>query len=293
MQPVVAVEEVSGAPTRRRFLELPHVLDGRDPRFAPLVLAWERFRVDRHRNPALDGADWALLLARRAGRPVGRISVRIDDGSDSGTFGHWWVDEDPAVADALLEAATTWLAERGARTVTGPLTMTVDQELGVQVAGHDAAGRTGRPWQPPRLAEALADRGFEVVATRATWRLPVPPLDPSVARRAPERRSPTGAPDAAGPYADPRLTVPGGQAVPDVAPILRTSRWRGALEAGRRARAGTWDTAVVVGTVERPERTVPALLAAAAVAGYREVVAPWSPDGGDPEAVHATFTRPC
>lgn len=293
MQPVVQVEEVAGAPTRRRFLELPHVLDGGDPRFAPLVLAWERFRVDRHRNPALAGADWALLLARRGGTPVGRISVRIDDGSEEGTFGHWWVDDDPAVADAVLDAATAWLAERGARSITGPITMGPDQEQGVQVEGHDVPGVTGRPWHPPRLASALAARGFEVARARPTWRLAVPPLDASVTPRPPERRAPTGLPDPAGPYADPRLTVPGGRAVPDVAPTLRTSRWRGALEAGRRARAGTWDTAVVVGPLDEPERTVPTLLAASAVARYRELITPWSPDGGAPEAVHATFTRPC
>jgi|GEM_PF-1960765 hypothetical protein len=292
MQTLVQVEEVVGAPSRRRFLELPHVLDGADARFAPLVLAWERFRVDRHRNPALAEADWALLLARRAGRPVGRISVRLDAGSDEGTFGHWWVDDDAAVAEALLEAASAWLAERGARSMTGPLTMAPDQEEGVQIAGHAAPGLTGRPWHPPHLAEALVVRGFEVTASRATWRLSVPPVDATVGPRPPERRAPTGLPDPAGPYTDPRLAVPGAQAVPDVAPVLRTSRWRGTFEAGRRARAGRWDTAVVVGSVRHPEQTVPALLAAAAVAGYRELVTPWSPEGGDPEAVHATFTRP-
>lgn len=292
MAPVVAVEEVSGAPARRRFVELPHVLDGADPRFAPLVLAWERFRIDRHRNPALADVDWALLLARRSGRPVGRISVMADEAAGQGTFGHWWVDDDPTTPEALLEATSAWLADRGARSMTGPLTLTADQELGVQVAGHGVPGLTGRPWHPPRLAEALVAHGFEVAATRPTWRLAVPPAD-AATTRPPQRRVPTGLPDPAGPYTDPRLALGGASVVPDVAPALRSSRWRGTFDAGRRARSGAWETAVVVGPLDGPERLVPALLAAASAAGYRELVSPWAPEGGEPEAVHATFTRPC
>ena len=290
MAPVVTVEEVLGAAARRRFVELPHALDGHDPRFAPLVLAWERYRIDRHRNPALGDGEVALLLARRAGRPVGQISLRLHSGSTAGTFGHWWVDDDPAVAAALLDAAEAWLLERGAASMTGPVTLTAAQEAGVQVAGHDRPGRTGRPWHPPRLAEALLSRGFEVAATVETWRLPVSPGSGEF--RPPERRRPTGRPDPAGPYADPRLVVAGAAAVPDVAPTLRAGRSRGALAAARRARAGRWDTAVVVGSVEAPDAAVPALVEVASAAGYRALVAPWTPDpDAAPEAVHATVTR--
>lgn len=290
MTPVVTVEEVHGAAARRRFVELPHVLDGHDPRFAPLVLAWERYRIDRHRNPYLaEARDWTLLLARRAGRPVGRISVHVSPEGE-GHFGHWWVDEDPAVAGALLDEATAWLASRDATAMTGPLTMAADQEAGLLVEGYEHAGLTARPWHPPHLAEALLAQGFEVSATWATWRLPVPPgAEPP---RPPERRRPTGPPDPAGPYADPRLALLGAVAVPDLAPTMRSGRGRGALAAARRARRGTWDTAVVVGSVAFPEDVVPALLGAASAAGYDALVAPWTPDlHAVPEAVHATVSR--
>ena len=289
MAPVVAVDEVHGAPARRRFVELPHVLDGSDPRFAPLVLAWERFRIDRHRNPALEGAEWTLLLARRAGRPVGRISARLAEGSDEGQLGHWWVDDDPATADALLDAAATWSAERGARSMTGPVTFAPEQEAGVLIEGFDVPGLTGRPWHPPRLAEALARAGFAPAEQIPTWRLTVPTASGDA--QPPGRRRLTAALDPAGPYADPRLVFPGIRAVPDVADVVRSARGRGSLAAARRARSGDWSTAVVVGPVEDPERAVPALLDAASAAGYRWLVAPWSPDGREPETVHATFTR--
>lgn len=289
MAPAVAVEEVQGAPARRRFVELPHVLDGGDLRFAPLVLAWERFRIDRHRNPALAGRECTLLLARRSGRPVGRISAHLGEGSTDGWFGHWWVDDDPAVADAVLDAASSWLAERGATSMTGPISFTPEQEEGLLVEGHAVPGLTGRPWHPPRLAEALVRAGFAPAEGRSTWRLEVPAS--SGAGQPPGRRRPTAALDPAGPYADPRLSSPGILVVPDVAEVLRHARGRGSLAAARRARAGDWSTAVVVGPVEDPETDVRALLEVISGAGYRWLVAPWSPDGGPPETVHATFSR--
>ena len=73
--------------------------------------------------------------------------------------------------------------------------------------------------------------------------------------------------------------------------MLRSARGRGSLAAASRARVGRWTTAVVVGPVEDPERTVPALLEVASGAGYRWLVAPWSRDEEEPETVHATFTR--
>jgi hypothetical protein len=287
MASVVVVEEVTGAPARRRFVDLPHVLDGADPRFAPLVLAWERYRLDRHRNPYLAEADWVLLLARRGGRPVGRISAHLVDGDAEGRFGHWWVPDDRDVADALLDAAQAWLAERGCTTMTGPVTFTPDQEVGVLVEGVEVPGVTGRPWHPPHLADLLVRSGFEVATRHRRWRLTVPAGDPVPAPGG-RTRPPDG---PAGPYADPRLVLPAISAVPDVSGALRAPRLRGALAAARRARAGDWVTAVVVGCPSAPASDVPALLRAAAMAGYRELVAPWTPDDVPPETVHATFTR--
>lgn len=285
MAPVVAVEEVAGAAARRRFVDLPHVLDGADSRFAPLVLAWERYRLDRHRNPYLGEADWVLLLARRGGRPVGRISAHVAEGAAEGGFGHWWVADDAAVADTLLDAASSWLAERGCTSMAGPVTFTADQEEGVLVEGGAVPGLTGRPWHPPHLAALLAAWGLEEAERLPRWRLPVPSREEAAASP-PRSRAPDG---PAGPYADPRLVLPDATAVPDVSQVLRG---RGALTAARRARAGSWTTAVVVGRPNAPHISVPALLEVAGAAGYHELVSPWTPDDALPETVHATFTRP-
>lgn len=271
MGSAVTVEEVAGGKALARFAELPQALHGDDPRFAPMVMAWERYRLDRRRNPYFDSGDAAFFLARRLGRPVGRIAVY-----DDGRFGSWWVDDDLAVAEALVDTARGWLSEQGCTSMEG--------EEPLQVDGHGVPGVTGRPWHPPHLTRLLEELGFEGVADRPTWRLPVVgagsalPLSDDV-------------PGEAGSYADPRLVLEGIAAVPDLSDALRSAGLRSAWSLAKRARAGRWDTAVVVRCTDDPAVTVPALQAAARRAGYREVVAPWSPSPAEaPDTVHRVYS---
>lgn len=270
MGPAVTVEEVTGGKALARFVELPQAQNGDDPRFAPLVMAWERYRSDERRNPDLEAVDAAWFLARRLGRPVGRIAAYGD-----GRFGSWWVADDIAVASELVDAARSWLTERGCSAMVAA--------EGVQVAGHDVPGVTGRPWHPPHLARVLESLGFEGVADHPTWRLPVASVGPELPLS-------EDVPGEAGSYADPRLVLDGIAAVPDVSDALRTAGLRSAWSLATRARKREWSTAVVVRCSVDPAVAVPALQAAAGRAGYRVVIAPWSPDdAAPPETVHRTY----
>jgi hypothetical protein len=182
-----------------------------------------------------------------------------------------------------VTAAQRWLVERGCTSMTGPWSFTPDDEPGVQVAGEQVPGVTGRPWHPPHLAQLLVDRDFVVVDERRTWRLPVSALGPSVA--------PAGEPPGqAGAYVDRRLVLDDIAAVPDLAEALRTSGLRSAWSIATRARRGDWELATVVRCTGDPAVAVPALQVAAGEAGYHHVIAPWSPDpSAEPEAVHRTL----
>lgn len=278
----VTVEEVAGRAALKRFVELPQALHGTDPRFTPMVMTWERYRLDSRRNPFFERGEAVHLLARRVGRPAGRLTAHIAAPGSEGRFGFWWAEDDRTVVAALVAAARAWLDERGCASMTGPVSLTPDDELGVQVAGHDLPGRTGRPWHPVHLATLLEHQGFEPVDERPTWRLPAIvgaalPVDDQV-------------PGHAGAYADPRLALDGVAAVPDVAPAQRTSGLRGAWALARRARVADWSTCTIVRCTDDPARRVPALQSVAAQAGYRWVVAPWTPDpSSEPEAVHRTY----
>jgi len=289
----VAVEEVTGGPPRRRFTELPQALGGTDPRFAPLLMAWERYRLDQHRNPYFDRGEAALFLARRMGQPAGRIAAHVaaPGGGGEGRFGFWWVDDDAEVAAALVAAAQQWLGERGCSSMTGPWSFTEAEEAGLLVGGFDAPGLTGRPWHPPHLASHLEAVGFYGIEDRPTWRLAVPEAADATGSLTPT--STAAPPGQAGAYADRRLVLDGIAAVPDLSDALRTSGLRSAWSLAKRARAGEWTTATVVRCTDDPSEAVPALRAMAGAAGYRWLVAPWTDGGGPPEAAHRIYRSDC
>lgn len=278
----VVVEEVDRGKPRVRFVELPQVLHAGDPRWAAPVLSWERVRLDRHRNPYFEQAEVGLFLARRAGRPAGRIAAHVDPNGE-GHFGFWTTVDDAAVAGGLIDAAREWLDEQGCRSMTGPWSFDAATEPGVLVEGFDVGGTTGRPWRPSWEAARLEGAGLVGIADTRTWRLATTEVGPEPATTSEQ-------PAHAGPYGDPRLVLQGIAAVPDVSGALRSTGLRSAWGLARRARQGRWDGCTVVRCSGRPEVVVPGLLVAAGRAGYRWVVAPWSPDPqAPPETVHRTY----
>jgi hypothetical protein len=83
------------------------------------------------------------------------------------------------------------------------------------------------------------------------------------------------------------LSGPAGEvaAVPDL--TAAGSPWAMA----KRAKRGGWDGCTVVRCDGDPSLLVPAVQAAAGLAGYQWVVAPWSPDPkAPPETLHARFS---
>lgn len=293
---LVIVEPVDRGKPLVRVVELPQALCGGDARWAPPVMAWERYRFDARRHRYFEHGEAQVFLARRLGRPAGRITAHLPDGDRAeggdgvGRFGFWWAIDDAAVAAALLDAACAWLDERGCTSMVGPLSYDDGEEVGVQVAGHERPGLTGRPWHPPHLARLLEDRGAEPHGDHPTWRLELEDGVVVAHAEPPAAGTPVEAPGHAGPYGDPRLVLPGIAAVPDVAGALRTAGVRSAWSLARRARARAWEVATVVRCDGGPAALVPGMLHTAIGSGYRQVVAPWTPAGEQPpEAVHRTY----
>ena len=283
------VEEVSGRVAFRRFHELPHLLHRAEPRWSAPLASWDRARLDPNRNRFFDAGDGAYFLLRRLGQPAGRITAHLAaDGDGDGWFGFFDVIDAAAGVAALVDAAAVWLVEHGCTTMTGPASFTTDDDDGVQVAGFDQPGTTGRPWHPPWYAAHLKAAGLAEApgSRRSTWRLPATGHPTMTAT------DHLAVPALVGPYGDRRLLLggPGAAiaAVPDLT-VARGSAW----QLAKRARRGWWEGCTVVHVDGEPARLVPAIQAAAGEAGYEWVVAPWSPDGtAPPEAEHARFRMP-
>ncbi len=157
----------------------PQALHGDDPRFAPPVLAWERYRLDRAATRTSSAATPASSSPGAAGEPVGRIAAHVAGRrGGEGRFGFWvdrrrrrrWPPRSSTRRRGLAAAS------RAADSMTGPWSFEPRATSPASSStGYDAAGTTGRPWRPavgggpPRGALG----GAEVASTSGrTWRLP-------------------------------------------------------------------------------------------------------------------------
>jgi hypothetical protein len=290
----------------RHFLDLPVALGGLPPG-ADWLLAAQRRRLRSGRPPGPD-SDAALLLARRDGRPVGRLTAHVSGPGHAASFGFLSVEgpDDVDVVRALVAAAARWAAARDRTTLVGPLSWGPDEEAGLLVVGHDQVPVTGRAWTPPWYADLVAAAGLEELEEQGSYRLPA-------GGTAPDSDLQPGAslavPGELTPYVDPilLLTRPDGSAaivaVPDVAGTW--SGWagrtggagtggrslaRGAWSLAHRARKKAWDGCVVLALDGPEEVLIPTLCAVAGQAGYRWVLSPWAPNGTAPVMVHRLYT---
>jgi GNAT superfamily N-acetyltransferase len=159
-----AVSPVEGRRDLRDFLALPHRLYADDPHYVPALAIERRRHLDPRTNPYFQRAEACLWLARREGRPVGRISAQIDhealshreDGS--GHFGLLEAEDDPEVFASLLATAESWLQARGVQRISGPFNLSINDECGLLVDGFDSPAMLmmphGRPYYGDRLKEA-------------------------------------------------------------------------------------------------------------------------------------------
>jgi len=128
----------------RDFLDVVDAIYRDDPMYIRPLDMDLRDRLNPRKNPFFEHADGVVLTAHRGGRCVGRVTAQIDREhlaryrDDRGFFGFLDTVDDVEVARALLERAERWLRERGMKHVRGPLSLSMNEEIGCLVEGFDA-----------------------------------------------------------------------------------------------------------------------------------------------------------
>lgn len=143
----IEITPVSGKGDLAAFIEAAYALNADDPNWVPPIRAEVAEVLTPGKNPFHDHAKMQLFLARRGGRVVGRISAHYDllahqqppeQGMGPGT-GNWGFFEavDEASAHALIARAEDWLREQGMTRVLAPVSLSIWEEPGLLVQGHD------------------------------------------------------------------------------------------------------------------------------------------------------------
>lgn len=132
---------VSGG-DRKAFIDLPFRLYADDPNWVPPLKDEVAGLISPKKNPWFGHAKARFFLAERDGQAVGRISAQVDDlvlAHMGAGIGQWGMleAEDAGVADALLDAAENWLRDQGMTRSMGPFSISIWDEPGLLVQGHD------------------------------------------------------------------------------------------------------------------------------------------------------------
>lgn len=130
--------------------------------FESRIASLEKLSLDARRNPAMRGTETALWVARS---PRGDLAGRIAAFApavrpDTGYFGFFESADDQPTADALLNAAAAWLAERGRATAFGPIAGIPRDQIGLLTDGFDRPATMFTPFNPPYYRQLLERNGW-------------------------------------------------------------------------------------------------------------------------------------
>ncbi|MGB7418107.1 MAG: N-acetyltransferase [Erythrobacter sp.] len=184
---IVAIDDKRG---RARFVDCGRAFAAREEHAVPQLRREQLELIDPAKNPFFKHARVQLFLAMRGDKAVGRISAHIDElavsmpreqgfGPATGLFGYFDA-ADEAIAHALLDTAERWLVDQGMNRAIGPVSLSVWEEPGLLVHGHDHAPTIMMGHHPALYAWWIEANGYERVKTLYTYDLdlrhPLPPL---------------------------------------------------------------------------------------------------------------------
>jgi hypothetical protein len=141
------------------------------------------------KHPFWHHAEGIVLTAHRNNYCVGRCTAQIDREylakyrDDVGAFGFFDTIDDNEVAKALVKAASQWLRERGMRKIRGPLSLSLNDEIGCLVEGFDTPPMIMMPHHLPYQGGLIERAGLAKLKDVYAWRYTVGAI-PARARKA-------------------------------------------------------------------------------------------------------------
>jgi hypothetical protein len=161
----------------RRFIDVAwQVYDPRQhPQWVPPLRIAVRDTLDDRKHPFYQEGARALWIARRDGKPVGRIAAIENRAHNKfyndrvGFFGFFEAKDDPEAAKALFDTAEAWLKARGLDVMRGPMNPSTNYECGLLVDGFEHHPVLMTTWNPPYYEKLLLEAGFTGVKDLLGW----------------------------------------------------------------------------------------------------------------------------
>ena len=147
------------------------------PNWVP-PLEMDRMRlIDTDKNPFYKNAKIKLWIAEENGRTVGRIAAIINKKhneiykDDLGFIGFFDCINDQLVANTLFTEAESWLRGQGMKRVRGPISPSMNDEIGVLVDGFEYPPAMMMPYNPNYYPDLYEAAGFGKSKDLLAWRI--------------------------------------------------------------------------------------------------------------------------
>ena len=186
----ITITPVSSKADLKSFVDLPWAIYADDPHWVPPLKDEVYALLTPGKNPWFEHGEAQYFLARRGDGITGRISAHIDhlalkmpaeQGMGPGT-GNWGLLEakDAESAKALIAAAEDWLRSKGMIRSLGPLSISIWDEPGLLIQGHDHAPTVMMGHNRPDYEAWVEAAGYQPVKQLKTYELDItrgfPPL---------------------------------------------------------------------------------------------------------------------
>jgi GNAT superfamily N-acetyltransferase len=153
----------------KTFIKFPWKIYRDNPNWVPPLILDQLHFFTPGKNPYFSHSTAQLFMAFRGDEPVGRISahennqhIRVHrDGA--GFFGFFECIDDRAVAQALFDVASTWLWERGLKTMRGPVSFSVNHEVGLLLDAFDEPPLIRMTYNPSYYADLIEGCGLQKI----------------------------------------------------------------------------------------------------------------------------------
>ena len=189
----ITVRPVLTAADRKAFIALPYRLYANDPHWVPPLKSEVAAQIDPKKNGWFSHAEAQLYIAERNGAVVGRVSAHIDTlaltmptekgfGPGVGFWGMFEA-EDEATATALIAQAEQWLRGKGMTRAVGPCGLSVWEEPGLLIEGHDHSPTVLMGHHLPQYQGWIEATGYQPVKQMITYELDITKDFPPIVQR--------------------------------------------------------------------------------------------------------------
>ena len=184
--PMLEIRQTPMGGDLRDFLDVVDVIYRDDARYIRPLDMDLKDRLNPKKNPFFEHADGVVFTAHRDGKCVGRVTAQIDREhlarykDDTGFFGFLDTVDDAEVASELLRRAEGWLKGRGIKTVRGPISLSINEEIGCLVEGFDAPPVLLNPHHRAYQGDLIEKAGYAKAKDVFGWRYEVGDLNARV-----------------------------------------------------------------------------------------------------------------